>query len=64
MLRASSRKPSTLDFRCVGMESKLDMGGVFACEKDDEPCRAPRLDVALPGESDAYGWGRWFEGVF
>jgi len=64
MLRASSRKPSTLDFRCVGMESRLDvMAAVFSCG-DRDGRLPPRIDVDLPGEADAHGWGRWFEGVF
>jgi hypothetical protein len=73
VLRAS-RKPSTLDFRCVGMDSRVDLGGMFTTpvydagtrdsseRKEEGPWgRPPRIDIALPGETE---WGRLFEPLF
>jgi hypothetical protein len=66
VLRRVSQKPSTLDFRCIGMnDSRLDMGvftaPVYGRREEEE---APKIEVELPGEVEAGKWGRgWFEGI-
>ncbi|KAF8544660.1 hypothetical protein BDD12DRAFT_814265 [Trichophaea hybrida] len=76
ILRCASRKPSTLDFRCIGTESRMDLGmfatpvyeGVKPKWEDDGEGpfeKPPKIEVELPGEKEGgNNWGRgWFDEI-